>query len=127
MPEGKSWRTSLSSPQARAAGPTSPRADGGLARDRSGPLEPSLDRQRVPEQVGRAGDVAVRRVQTIQTLFDPVVIQIESDPAGPDQAAAEAAAAQEGGQVEEIAPDPPAVRGGRQEPDVAGQGPRSPV
>ena len=42
-------------------------------------------------------------------------------PPGPDQAAAEAAAAQERGQVQEVAAEPAAVRGGRQEADVAGQ------
>ena len=45
-------------------------------------------------------------------------------PPGRTRPAAEPAAAQESGQVEEIAADPPAVRGGRQEPDVAGQGPQ---
>ena len=45
-------------------------------------------------------------------------------PPGRTMPAAEAAAAQQGGQVEEVAADAAAVGGGRQEADVAGQGPQ---
>ena len=41
-----------------------------VARDRPGPLEAGLHRRRVPEQVGRVGDVAVGRVQPLQELLD---------------------------------------------------------
>ena len=61
-----------------------------------------------------------------ETKLNPVFIQIESDATGPDQAATESAATQDSGQVEEIAPNAAAVRGGRQEPDVTGQGPEVP-
>ena len=124
MPSGKSWRTSHSRPQARAAGPTRPRATAVSSVIVPVPSNRAWTDEEFQSRSGRAGNVAERRFEATQALLDAGLVQIEADAAGPDHAAAEAAAAQEGGQVEEIAAEPPAVGGGRQEADVAGQGPQ---
>ena len=74
-----------------------------------------MSRPEYDEETGRLG---------LQALLPAGRVQVEPDSSRPDETAAEAAATQEGGQVEEIAPEAPAVGGGRQEPDVAGQGPQ---
>ena len=48
------------------------------------------------------------------------------DTTGPNHSAAEAAATQHSSKVEKIAPDPPAIRSCRQEPDVTGQSSKVP-
>ncbi len=50
------------------------------------------------------------------------MVRVEEDAAGPDQAAAETAAAKRGGHVQIIAPQPAAEGGGGQKADIAGQG-----
>ncbi len=124
MPVGKSWRTSQSKPQARAAGPTIPRARQSPERPRPFPRTgpgPTRSSRAGWRHWPRRGRAASRRSRH---LILAGCVQIEPDSARPDHATAEAAAAKEGGQVEEIAPESPAVRGGRQKPDVAGQCPQ---
>ena len=70
MPVGKSWRTSFSRPQARAAGPTKPRATAVSSVIAAGALESGLDRQGIPEQICRAGNIAKRRLQASEALLD---------------------------------------------------------
>src|SRR5208337_1620075 len=95
-----------------------------VLRDRSGALEPGLDRRGGPEQVGGSGNVADGRFDAFQTLLLAGCVQIEPDPTRPDHVTAEAAATQESGQVEEIASEAPTEGGGRQEPDVGGERPQ---
>ena len=58
----------------------------------------------------RAGDVAQRGVRArSQQLAPRALVEVEADAARPDQAAAEAAAAERGRQVEEVAAEPAAV------------------
>src|SRR5262249_10322445 len=62
----------------------------GLAVDRAGVFETSLDGRRVPEQVGRVFHVAVGGLDPVQAVPDPVRVQAEPDAAGSDETAAEA-------------------------------------
>ena len=123
MPVGKSWRTS----HFEAAGP-------GGGADQSQGRAVSWETAPVPskrawtdvEFQSRLAAPATSRNAASRRCghnFRAVRVEVEPDAAGPDHAPAEAIATEEGGQVEEIAPESPAERGGRQEPHVTGQGP----
>ena len=64
MPVGKSWRTSRSMPQARAAGPTRPSASATRTLDDARVFESRLDRKRVPQEVRRADHVLQGRLRS---------------------------------------------------------------
>src|SRR5262249_41319005 len=95
-------------------------ADVSINRARA--LEASLHRGRVPEEIGRVLDVPVGRLETFQALLPPFVVQVEPNPSRPHQASAEAIAADQGGQVQEIATYPSAVRRRRKKANIAGKG-----
>ena len=109
-----------------AAGPRrgadEPERLGRLRVDPPGPLETRRDGRRREEQLGRAAQVLHRLLEPPAELGDERLVEVDERPAGPDEAAAEAIAAEERGHVQEVAPEPPAEGGRRQEPDVAGEG-----
>ena len=121
MPEGKSRRTSRSRPQARAAGPTRPIASP-VSRLRSPRiLEPGHDGRGLPEQVDGAGRILDDALQALRKRRRQLLIQVERDSAGPDQAPAEPIAAQKRRQVQHVPANPAAIGSGGQKSDIAGQ------
>ena len=86
-PAGKSWRTSRSTPQARAARPTRPRASAVSRETAPVLLEPRLDRGGVPEQVWRhrrrRGAAASTRSQAICSARGLRPRRTRRRPAGP--------------------------------------------
>src|SRR4051812_14305500 len=92
-----------------------------LARHPSRPLEAFHRRGRLPEQLDRRPAVGEGALEAFEELAHPRLVEIEGRAPRADQAAPEAAAADLRRQVEEVAADPAAVGGGRQEADVAGE------
>ncbi len=99
---------------------------GHRTRDRARVLESRLDRERVPEEAGRPGHVRKCSLDSRDQLLDARRLDVQGHAPRPDQAAAEPAAAEQGGRVQEIAADASAIRGRGQEADVARQGPEVP-
>ena len=95
---------------------------GDLGDDAAGVLEPRLNRAGTPQEA--RGLLGVSR--SARSSRDPISFassrrHVERDAAGADHAAAQAAAADLGGEVEEVAAEPAAKRGRRQIADVIGE------
>ena len=109
----------------RAAGPGrhahQPELLAQVQRHDADAVEAGHHRGRVPQQLDRAADVPVDRVQPPPELLDDAGVDIESHAARPDQAAPEAVAAEQGRHVEHVAANASAIGHGGQEADVAGQ------
>jgi hypothetical protein len=84
-------------------------------------LEARHHRRRIPEEFHRARGVPLGVFQALQEFADDRFVDVEADATGADHPASEAAATQRRRHVQEIAADPPAVRSGGQESDVARQ------
>ena len=108
---------------ARAGGdPDQAERLGVVDRDGARRLEASLHGGRVPQQLHRGPDVPRRRVEPLHHLRRERGVHVEGDPARPHQIAPEAVAADRGGEVQEVAAQPPAMGRGRKERDVVRQG-----
>ena len=75
----------------------------------------------LPEKAGGAEKISECALQPGGQSAALSLPDVVPDAAGDDEAPAEAVAADKGGHVEEIAPDPAAIGHGRQKADVAGQ------
>src|SRR5262249_5181543 len=87
------------------------------------PLEAGLDGSGIPEQIGGIGNIANGRFQACQTLCLALRVEIEADTTRTYHSAAEAAAAKQRRQIEEISPEPAAAGEGRQVAPVPGRRP----
>ena len=118
-----SWRTSRSSAAGARRGPDQAE----LVAQRRAITAPVSSKRAITDGVSQSRSTALGDVRATvgraapQSSATARGVDVEADAAGPDQAAAEAAAAEQRGHVEEVAADPAAVRRGRQEADVAGE------
>ncbi len=90
-----------------------------VARKRSGLLEARLHGWLVPEELDCTRDVSERAVEALEQLGRAGRVHVEPYAPGSHHPAPEAAPADERGHVEEIAPQPAAVGGGREVANVA--------
>ena len=95
---------------------------GGPAGYSAGLLKTGHDGGRFPEEFDGVFAIGLAAAEPGEQFIDQRPIDIEADAARTDHATSEAAAAEQGGHVEEIAADSAAIAGGGKKSDIAGQG-----
>ncbi len=123
MPAGGVIEADIADEAGGAGGDADEAEFGGLAGgDGAGAFEAGADGVGVPEPLGGGADLGARLSESVEEGLGAWGIEVVAAAAGLDERASEAVAAEEGGEVEEVAADLAAQGGGGEEGHVMGEG-----